>query len=130
MQRTRGIRRKKGQGLTEYAILIATVSLGLILLLGSFRTALGNVYRNSTNTLRNNSTVVLEPVTSGGSGGTGSTGTTGGTGFLAGLAAAAQQAASNLAGQATNAFNQGTNALTNFLQNIIGNNNGGGGIDF
>ena len=28
-----------GQGLTEYAILIATVSLGLILLLGSFRNA-------------------------------------------------------------------------------------------
>jgi hypothetical protein len=54
--------------LTEYAILIATVSLGLILLLGSFRNALGNVFRNSRNTLQNNSSVVLEPATSGGGG--------------------------------------------------------------
>ena len=49
-------RDRSGQGLTEYAILIATVSLGLILLLGSFRNALGNVFRNSRNTLQNNST--------------------------------------------------------------------------
>ncbi len=61
-------RDRSGQGLTEYAILIATVSLGLILLLGSFRNALGNVFRNSRNTLQNNSSVVLEPATSGGGG--------------------------------------------------------------
>jgi len=42
---------EQGQGLTEYALLIALVSLGLILLLGSYRNALGNVFRNATNTL-------------------------------------------------------------------------------
>jgi Flp pilus assembly pilin Flp len=73
--RTRG---RSGQGLTEYAILIATVSLGLILLLGSFRNALGNVFRNSRNTLQNNSSVVLEPATSGGGGNTTGGNTTGG----------------------------------------------------
>lgn len=46
-----------GQGLTEYALLIALVSLGLILLLGSYRNALGNIFRNARNTLQNNSTV-------------------------------------------------------------------------
>jgi len=47
-----------GQGLTEYALLIALVSLGLILLLGSYRNALGNIFRNARNTLQNNSTVI------------------------------------------------------------------------
>lgn len=69
-------RDESGQGLTEYAILIATVSLGLILLLGSFRNALGNVFRNSASTVRNNSTVVQAPVNGGGS--TGSQGNQGG----------------------------------------------------
>ena len=41
----------QGQGLTEYALLIALVALGLIILLGNFRNALGNVFRNATNTL-------------------------------------------------------------------------------
>jgi Flp pilus assembly pilin Flp len=59
-------RDESGQGLTEYAILIATVSLGLILLLGSFRQALGNIFRNSATTVRNNSTVVQAPVNGGG----------------------------------------------------------------
>ena len=49
---------ESGQGLTEYALLIALVSLGLILLLGSYRNALGNVFRNASNTLNNNSTVL------------------------------------------------------------------------
>lgn len=66
-------RDESGQGLTEYALLIATVSLGLILLLGSFRNAIGNVFRNSAGTLRNNSTVVQAPTTNGG--GTSSSGT-------------------------------------------------------
>lgn len=70
--------RRRGQGLTEYAILIATVSLGLILLLGSFRNALGNVFRNSRNTLQNNSSVVMEPATSGGGGNSSSGNTTSG----------------------------------------------------
>jgi Flp pilus assembly pilin Flp len=59
---------ESGQGLTEYALLIATVSLGLILLLGSFRNAIGNVFRNSGNTLRNNSSVVQAPTTNSGGG--------------------------------------------------------------
>ena len=57
---------ESGQGLTEYAILIATVSLGLILLLGSFRNAIGNVFRNSASTLRNNATVIQAPANQGG----------------------------------------------------------------
>jgi Flp pilus assembly pilin Flp len=59
-------RDESGQGLTEYAILIATVSLGLILLLGSFRSALGNIFRNSATAVRNNSSVVQAPVTNSG----------------------------------------------------------------
>jgi pilus assembly protein Flp/PilA len=50
---------EQGQGLTEYALLIALVSLGLILLLGAYRNALGNVFRNASNTLNNNSSVVM-----------------------------------------------------------------------
>jgi pilus assembly protein Flp/PilA len=49
---------ENGQGLTEYALLIALVSLGLILLLGSYRTALGNIFRNSRNVLNNNATPI------------------------------------------------------------------------
>jgi Flp pilus assembly pilin Flp len=59
-------RDESGQGLTEYALLIATVSLGLILLLGSFRNAIGNVFRNSASTLRNNSSVVQASPNAGG----------------------------------------------------------------
>lgn len=47
-----------GQGLTEYALLIALVSLGLITLLGLYRNAIANVFRNATTVLRNNSTVI------------------------------------------------------------------------
>ena len=50
-------RSRAGQGLTEYAMLIALVSLGLILLMGRFRNALGNSYRNSTCVLNGNSAV-------------------------------------------------------------------------
>jgi pilus assembly protein Flp/PilA len=52
---------EQGQGLTEYALLIALISLGLILLLGSYRNALGNVFRNARNVLNGNSTVPQEP---------------------------------------------------------------------
>ncbi len=48
---------ESGQGLTEYALLIALVSLGLIVLLGRYRNAIGNVFRNATNVLNNNATV-------------------------------------------------------------------------
>jgi pilus assembly protein Flp/PilA len=53
---------ESGQGLTEYALLLALVSLGLIILLGSYRNALGNVFRNARNVLNNNSTVPQAPV--------------------------------------------------------------------
>jgi pilus assembly protein Flp/PilA len=49
---------ESGQGLTEYALLLALISLGLILLLGSYRNALGNVFRNARNVLNSNSTVI------------------------------------------------------------------------
>jgi pilus assembly protein Flp/PilA len=49
---------ENGQGLTEYALLIALVSLGLILLLGSYKNALGNIFRNSRNVLNNNATPI------------------------------------------------------------------------
>lgn len=52
----------RGQGLTEYALLIALVSLGLIVLLGSYRTALGNVFRNARNVLNSNATIQQAPV--------------------------------------------------------------------
>ena len=48
---------ESGQGLTEYALLIALVSLGLIALLGGYRNAIGNVFRNATNVLNSNSSV-------------------------------------------------------------------------
>jgi Flp pilus assembly pilin Flp len=49
---------ESGQGLTEYALLIALVSLGLITLLGLYRNAIGNVFRNARLVLDGNSTVV------------------------------------------------------------------------
>jgi pilus assembly protein Flp/PilA len=42
---------EQGQGLTEYALLLALVALGLIILLGNYRDAIGNVFRNSADTL-------------------------------------------------------------------------------
>lgn len=45
---------ESGQGLTEYALLIALVSLGLITLLGLYRNAIGNVFKNATNVLNTN----------------------------------------------------------------------------
>jgi pilus assembly protein Flp/PilA len=49
---------EQGQGLTEYALLIALVSLGLILLLGSYRNAIGNVFRNAATVLNSNATPI------------------------------------------------------------------------
>lgn len=37
---------ESGQGLTEYALIIALVSIGLILILIAFRGAIANVFRN------------------------------------------------------------------------------------
>jgi len=50
---------EQGQGLTEYALLIALISLGLITLLGLYRNALGNVFRNATAVLNGNSTPIV-----------------------------------------------------------------------
>ena len=49
---------ESGQGLTEYALLIALVSLGLITLLGLYRNAIGNVFKNATTVLNGNATPI------------------------------------------------------------------------
>ena len=43
---------ESGQGLTEYALIIALVSLGLILVLLAFRNELGDVFDRISTTLR------------------------------------------------------------------------------
>jgi Flp pilus assembly pilin Flp len=48
---------ESGQGLTEYALLIALVSLGLITLLTAYRNAIGNVFKNARNVLQGNSAI-------------------------------------------------------------------------
>jgi Flp pilus assembly pilin Flp len=50
---------ESGQGLTEYALLIALISLGLILALGRYRNTLGNVFRNAANALNNNASITM-----------------------------------------------------------------------
>lgn len=72
-------RNRRGQGLTEYALLICLVSLGLILLLGRYRNALGNTFRNARTTADGASTIAQAPATSGGTGGTNGTTTNGTT---------------------------------------------------
>jgi Flp pilus assembly pilin Flp len=47
---------ESGQGLTEYAVIIALVAVGLILVLVAFREAIANVFRDTTSEL-NNATV-------------------------------------------------------------------------
>jgi len=44
---------ESGQGLTEYAVIIALVSIGLILILVAFRGAIANVFRNIITELGN-----------------------------------------------------------------------------
>lgn len=44
---------ESGQGLTEYALIIALVAVGLILVLTAFRDTLGGVYNQATNELKN-----------------------------------------------------------------------------
>ncbi len=51
---------EQGQGLTEYALLLALVALGLIVLLGNYRGAIGNVFRNATTTLDGNALPIQE----------------------------------------------------------------------
>lgn len=42
---------ESGQGLVEYALIIALVAIGLIAILVLFRNAIGNVFNSSRNTL-------------------------------------------------------------------------------
>jgi pilus assembly protein Flp/PilA len=44
---------ESGQGLTEYALIIALVAIGLIAILVLFRNSIGNVFNVSRNTLNN-----------------------------------------------------------------------------
>jgi Flp pilus assembly pilin Flp len=63
------LRNRRGQGLTEYALLICLVSLGLILLLGRYRNALGNTFRNARTAADGASSIAQVPATTGGTGG-------------------------------------------------------------
>jgi pilus assembly protein Flp/PilA len=44
---------ESGQGLTEYAVIIALVAVGLILVLIAFREAIAQVFRDTTDQLGN-----------------------------------------------------------------------------
>ena len=44
---------ESGQGLVEYALIIALVAIGLIAILVLFRNAIGNVFNESKNWLNN-----------------------------------------------------------------------------
>jgi pilus assembly protein Flp/PilA len=44
---------ESGQGLVEYALIIALVAIGLIAILVLFRNAIGNVFNESKNRLNN-----------------------------------------------------------------------------
>ena len=44
---------ESGQGLVEYALIIALVAIGLIAILVVFRNAIGNVFKKSSDTLNN-----------------------------------------------------------------------------
>jgi Flp pilus assembly pilin Flp len=44
---------ESGQGLTEYALLIALVSLGLFLVLGEYRDSIGEVFNQASSKIHN-----------------------------------------------------------------------------
>jgi pilus assembly protein Flp/PilA len=44
---------ESGQGLVEYALIIALVAIGLMAILVLFRNAIGNVFNTSKNSLNN-----------------------------------------------------------------------------
>jgi Flp pilus assembly pilin Flp len=46
-------RDESGQGLTEYAVIIALVAVGLLLVLVAFREAIAQVFRDTTTELGN-----------------------------------------------------------------------------
>lgn len=49
---------ESGQGLTEYALIIALVSIGLMLVLVAFRNAIGAVFQAITTELNDNATPI------------------------------------------------------------------------
>jgi Flp pilus assembly pilin Flp len=116
MLKKRSWRNRLGQGLTEYALLIALVSLGLILLLGRYRNSIGNSLKNSATCMNATVPVVQEPVAGGGGGTTPcANGGTGGTG-------------TNTNGN--NGNNGNGNGNGNGNNNNNNNNNNGGPIIF
>lgn len=52
---------ESGQGLTEYALIIALVSIGLIAVLVIFRNAIGNVFDDIANALQGVSPQSYDP---------------------------------------------------------------------
>jgi Flp pilus assembly pilin Flp len=115
-------RNRRGQGLTEYAMLIALVSLALVLLLGRFRNAIGNTVKNSTTAMNAVSNIQQEQgnaATAGGPSGLGSF-----LNSLVGAATAGLNAAStSLAGTGAPAspISTGLAGLANLISGILGN---------
>jgi Flp pilus assembly pilin Flp len=106
MLKKRSWRNRLGQGLTEYALLIALVSLGLILLLGRYRNSIGNSLKNSATCMNATVPVVQEPIAGGGGG-------------------AAPCANGGTGGTGTGTTTNGNNGNNNNGNNNNGNNNGG-----
>ena len=52
---------ESGQGLTEYALIIALVAVGLILILIAFRNSIGNTFNASRNALNSAPANQLQP---------------------------------------------------------------------
>jgi pilus assembly protein Flp/PilA len=54
---------ESGQGLTEYVLIIALVAVGLILVLGVFRNAIGSVFDTATDQLKTQPAAPYQPGT-------------------------------------------------------------------
>jgi pilus assembly protein Flp/PilA len=54
---------ESGQGLTEYVLIIALVAVGLILVLGVFRNAIGGVFDSATTQLNSAKSTQYTPGT-------------------------------------------------------------------
>jgi pilus assembly protein Flp/PilA len=52
---------ESGQGLTEYVLIIALVAVGLILVLGVFRNAIGSVFDTATDQLKSQPSAPYQP---------------------------------------------------------------------
>jgi pilus assembly protein Flp/PilA len=49
---TRFVDDESGQGLVEYVLIIALVAIGLVAIMLIFRNSIGNIFSNSSDTLR------------------------------------------------------------------------------